>query len=828
MGSIFCDFGDKFDIHDVDGETPSTGVLMESKNGTFITNEPHQLYVGDLINLNFNGNSVIDEVSKVQNVTSFSVKKTAMKNEMCINASFSQIKKPMTEHFISLEESIKNPQLVTVISDDFDRPQLLHNFNVALDMFVMANKRLPLPWNDEDANTILSIMRINSETHKNIVKKLCYTCSGKLCPIDSVIASIAAQEVLKASSKKYNPIKQWLYLDFTNIVPDKKLASDDFLSDNIRYQSQVSIFGNEFQKKINDSHIFIVGAGAIGCELLKNLAMMGIGNITITDMDRIEKSNLNRQFLFGYSDIGKFKSESAKNAILAMNPSINIIAQQNKVAPETLSVYNKNFFDKITCTMTALDNIQARLFVDSLCVDNCCPLIDSGTLGTKGNTQVVYPFVTESYGSMQDPPEQTIPMCTLKNFPYLIEHCIQYARNLFEGLFVKAPQNFLRYKKNPEEFKQMTPSELSELVDDIAFVHNNVAFNNKECIRFAYNLWHEQFRDQIHHLITKYPEDAKTSEGMQFWAGTKRFPKIHKFSINDPINMEFIEATANLWADVFNLEHVTKKQVSHFVNKSKEPKISKPVGDIVIDEKQQQSLQIHSVDELFSRLPDVSELVYDIKPLEFEKDDDTNFHIDFVTNASNLRASNYGIEQADKFKTKGIAGKIIPAIVTTTSLVSGLATIELIKVLMGFDKLENYVNSFVNLATPFIAFSEPIPVKTEKIGNCTTSLWHSFSFNNPTLKEVVDELVGKINDNTIKLLAVECGKKILLNTRMHDKTIQQNKLGTKVIDLYKKAYKENAPKYFTISLSFHKPNEKETEESEESDVFDTMVCKISS
>lgn len=52
------------------------------------------------------------------------------------------------------------------------------------------------------------------------------------------------------------------------------------------------------------------------------------------------------------------------------------------------------------------------------------PLLESGTLGTKGNTQVVIPFMTESYSSSQDPPEKSIPICTLKNFPNAIEHTI--------------------------------------------------------------------------------------------------------------------------------------------------------------------------------------------------------------------------------------------------------------------------------------------------------------------------------------------------------------------------------------------------------------------
>jgi ubiquitin-activating enzyme E1 len=87
------------------------------------------------------------------------------------------------------------------------------------------------------------------------------------------------------------------------------------------------------------------------------------------------------------------------------------------------------------------------------------------------------------------------------------------------------------------------------------------------------------------------------------------------------------------------------------------------------------------LDDVAAKLPAPSSMPgYRLNPVEFEKDDDTNHHIDFITAASNLRAANYSISPADRHQTKQIAGKIIPAIATTTSLVTGLVCLELFKV----------------------------------------------------------------------------------------------------------------------------------------------------
>ncbi|MDN8801653.1 ThiF family adenylyltransferase, partial [Staphylococcus aureus] len=83
--------------------------------------------------------------------------------------------------------------------------------------------------------------------------------------------------------------------------------------------------------------------------------------MTVTDMDTIEKSNLNRQFLFRPWDVTKLKSDTAAAAVRQINPHIRVISHQNRVGPDTEHIYDDDFFQNLDGVANALDNVDARL-----------------------------------------------------------------------------------------------------------------------------------------------------------------------------------------------------------------------------------------------------------------------------------------------------------------------------------------------------------------------------------------------------------------------------------------------------------------------------------
>jgi ubiquitin-activating enzyme E1 len=195
-------------------------------------------------------------------------------------------------------------------------------------------------------------------------------------------------------------MKQWLHFDIYETLPREEVNRAPLGG---RYDDQIKIYGQELQEKLAKVNLFMVGAGALGCELIKAFALMGIGCsqeglISVTDNDNIEVSNLNRQFLFRQANVGHSKSECATTIAKGMNTTLNVKDYMTRVGADTEDVFNDEFWEKLHFVVNAVDNIHARLYVDQRCVWYEKPLLESGTLGTKANSQMIVPHKTQCYG----------------------------------------------------------------------------------------------------------------------------------------------------------------------------------------------------------------------------------------------------------------------------------------------------------------------------------------------------------------------------------------------------------------------------------------------
>lgn len=784
FGQAFCDFGDKFTVIDTDGNELHSGIIADiDSDGTVAAVEEtrHGLSDGDWVKFTeVEGLDGLNDVShfevKVDGPYTFNIGSVSKYGTYKKGGMFTQVKKPAILSFQPLEKQLASPEYLVSDFAKFDRPPQLHIGFLALHAFKNKNSdQLPRPRSKEDATQLVELAKQvavqypevlgEAALDEKLIRELSYQARGDLSPMNAVYGGLIAQEVLKACSGKFSPVKQWFYFDSLESLPkgSDELTEEDTKPEGTRYDGAIAVFGRQFVDKLKNLKLFLVGSGAIGCEMLKNWAMLGIGSgphgkIIVTDNDSIEKSNLNRQFLFRPKDVGKMKSEVAAAAVSDMNPDLKgkIEFKSEKVGPDTENIFNDDFWNSLDVVTNALDNVEARNYVDRRCVFFRKPLLESGTLGTKGNVQVVYPDMTESYSSSRDPPEKGIPLCTLRSFPNKIDHTIAWAKNLFVTLFEEPAENVNMYLSQPN-FVESTLKQAGDQKQILETIYSYLVLNRpltfEQCITWARLEFEQKFNHDIKQLLYNFPKDAVTSTGTPFWGGPKRAPDPLDFDINNKNHYEFIVSAANLHAFNYGLKGDTDPAIYEKVLSDIHVPDFTPAKTFIptTDEEATTSSSIDADQEdllkLAEKLPTPSTLAgFRLQPVEFEKDDDTNFHIDFINAASNLRALNYGIEPAERSKTKFIAGRIIPAIATTTALVTGLVCLELFKVADGENKtIEDFKNGFVSLALPFFGFSEPIASGKYKYNDKEKDkIWGRFDvYGNPTLKQFIEDFKEK-------------------------------------------------------------------------------------
>ncbi|CAG9465807.1 unnamed protein product [Pedinophyceae sp. YPF-701] len=842
---VFCDFGPEFVVADTDGEEPHTGIIASIEKGspalvTCIDDERLQFQDGDLVTFTeVEGMTPLNDgvPRKVMNckATSFQLDcDTTGFPEYTRGGMVAQVKQPKKLAFKPLKDALVAPgEIMMMDFSKFDRPPHLHVAYQALDAFVAREGRLPRPWDGADADAVVALAKEANaalteaarveEVDAKVAGLLAKTAAGQLNPMCATVGGIVGQEVVKAVSGKFHPVHQFLYLDAIEALPDEaEMTAEEAAPTGSRYDGQIAVLGKRLHAKVAALNVFTVGAGALGCEFLKNFALMGVGcgggTVTVTDDDQIERSNLSRQFLFRDWDIGQPKSTCASRAAKAINPALNIRALQNRVSPDTEDVFNAEFWEGLDVVVNALDNVKARLYVDQRCVYFGKPLLESGTLGPKCNTQMVIPEMTENYGASRDPPEKEAPMCTVHSFPHNIDHCLTWARSEFEGMFDHSPSEARKFLADPKAFladarATRDVSAKESLEKCVSVLVRDRPGSYEDCVAWARHRWQDYFHNRIAQLTHTFPEDAVTSTGAPFWSPPKRFPTALTFDASDAFNQLYVRGMANLKAGVHGVPlpdyaldaaevarraaaiPVTPFTPKEGVKIETDPNKKETPQAGVDDDKVVEDLCAQLEQALGSGAVSAASTV---APVTFEKDDDTNFHMDVIAALANLRARNYGIAEIERFKAKLIAGRIIPAIATATSLATGLVCLEFYKVARHVDKagharadvpIESFRNAFINLAIPLFTMSEPMPcARLEyKPAGLKWTLWSRWVLEGDlTVQEVLDWFAEK----GVEAYSISCGTALLYNSLFPK---HKERLGKKVSELVQTVAKVVVP-----------------------------------
>lgn len=377
------------------------------------------------------------------------------------------------------------------------------------------------------------------------------------------------------------------------------------------------ILGKERLERIQTAKLLVVGAGGIGCELLKNLVLTGFKNIEVIDLDTIDVSNLNRQFLFRRAHVDRPKAEVACEAVRHLRPGVTIIAHHGNIKD---TQYGVEYISKFDAVVNALDNLEARRHVNRLCLAADKPLLEAGSTGHLGQVTVIRKGETECFECQAKPTQKVYPYCTIRSTPEKPIHCLVWAKNLFDLCF--------------------GPEDESNLLSDLAAEMK--AFQS--------------------------PEGSAAS-------GEEIGKKIFAHLFDDDIRKQ--AALEDLWSekrpppDPLPFDEAAKKDTAPAAKQANEAVLAtQRVPAIAADAKG----FVDAVAKMYS--PERASV---LGQSVFSKDDAVA--MDFVHCAANLRMTNYRIDRLSRWDAQSIAGAIIPAVASTNAIVAGLEVVQLIHVL---------------------------------------------------------------------------------------------------------------------------------------------------
>ncbi|KAM0715903.1 hypothetical protein Q7P37_008417 [Cladosporium fusiforme] len=434
--------------------------------------------------------------------------------------------------------------------------------------------------------------------------------------------------------------------------PTDTLASTTESKDPPKMQKRdrgiVQALGLPLAKRVKDSRVLVVGAGGIGCELLKNLVCSGFGTgytqsndtgeeslvptllartpgIVLVDLDTIDLSNLNRQFLFRKQHIKKPKAIVAKETASQFNPAANIEAHHGNIFD---AQYDVDFFTGFDIVFNALDNLKARQHVNRMCLAASVPLIESGTTGFNGQVQAIQKGITECYDCNPKPVQKSFPICTIRSTPSQPIHCIVWAKSyLFPELFGTSEE-------------------------DTSEVAVTDADNAEEVIKLR--------------------EEAQALKNIRSRMGTGDFAQ----AVFDKVfhdDIERLKSMTEMW------QSRTPPEPLKFDSLKAETDLVKLGQSLSVQDQKVWSVEenlavfCYSLDILSSRVQAGEQTI------DFDKDDKDT--LDFVSAAANLRSHVFGIATNSEWEIKQMAGNIIPAIATSNALTASLSVMQSYKVL---------------------------------------------------------------------------------------------------------------------------------------------------
>ncbi|KIY61796.1 hypothetical protein CYLTODRAFT_362355 [Cylindrobasidium torrendii FP15055 ss-10] len=440
-----------------------------------------------------------------------------------------------------------------------------------------------------------------------------------------------------------------------------------------------AILGPDGVARLARTKVLMVGAGGIGCELLKTTLLAGFGHITLLDLDTIDISNLNRQFLFRKKDVKGSKAIVAAATAAPFNPSAVITPIFGNIKD---AAYDVGWFQQFDIVLNALDNLDARRHVNRMCMASGTPLIESGTAGYLGQVQPIVKDLTECFDCVPKPTPKTFPVCTIRSTPSAPVHCVVWAKSYLMGeLFGEGEEGGRRDALSEAEKSGEGGADQIRTLRAQARAFEGLRAALRDPSRAPLDVAKDIFRKV-------YEDDVKALLGMEdMWRTRSRPVPLSWDAVlaNEPPHPDDVPFKEDWGQGEGGEGEGEGREVI------KDQRALSRAENLVLFAKATVSLALRlrggegagGVQGAGEGGEGGGE-----KEIVFDKDDEDT--LDFVTAAANLRSATAGAEKKTRigktrWEVKEMAGNIIPAIATTNAVVAGLIVLQAVRLLKAKD-----------------------------------------------------------------------------------------------------------------------------------------------
>jgi len=702
MGTVFVDFNNEFLVYDKDGMEPESYLITNISQScpgivTIEDDLPLKLKDGDWVT--FKGVNGMVEVTlpeprpiKCISSSSFSIEDTSAYSGYVSGGVVSQFKMPDLVSFKSFQDSLLFPTFDAGLSrpdvTKSDRVGQLHFAYHAVMEYRRKYQCLPCA---KDVDTLFLISsKLNAEAkeeedrfsveaiNKDLITAVSASAGTNFRPIISIISGIAALEVIKFTGK-FMPIRQWFHYDCFDALPGLQPTLD----------------------RGRNWHTLVVGAGAVGCELLALLHSLeigsGTGSISVVDDGAVSYPTLCTHSLFREEDVGRRKAEIVVEVLKRRKPDSNIRSLTCPIEDPQLSDEFWESKDLILCTVDSEASIK---LTESKAIWYEKPSLFAFMSSTSTHLSSLLPQKT---GSLEFFPEEEpkADSTLLSSFPCRASMCVDWSIQLFSHLFLELPSQALKYMENPQAWTAEVCNETLpsarfarfELLRD--FFEVLVSTDPAASVVFARRRFEQLFTTNIGKLLAEHPLDQEVEEGKLFWSGRRLPPEPTAFDANEDLHFNYLETCADLISQtVGRTLGLNKLEVKKIANQTLRSRAEPHTNSAGFDELQA------SIDAL---CPQASKAA--VHPLTYQKDDPSGTQLEFIVSASHIRCGNYKIEPMERLKIKQIAGGLQPSLPAMSSFVAGLAAAEVLKLAAGVET-DHLKEIRANLAGPELALTE--------------------------------------------------------------------------------------------------------------------------